>query len=63
MTYSPLGVGGLSGVYTPGQPPPAGTLTPPGAPENWAERPCERWHSFLVWRAMPVNENLTTHNE
>ena len=32
MTYSPLGVGGLSGVYTPGQPPPAGTLTPPGAP-------------------------------
>ncbi len=26
MTYSPLGVGLLSGVYTPGQPPPDGTL-------------------------------------
>ena len=26
MTYSPLGVGLLSGAYTPGQPPPAGTL-------------------------------------
>ena len=26
MTYSPLGVGLLSGVYTPGEPPPEGTL-------------------------------------
>ena len=34
MTYSPLGVGLLSGVYTPGQPPPEGTLYARGRAGN-----------------------------
>ena len=33
MTYSPLGVGLLSGVYTPGEPPPEGTLYARGRAE------------------------------
>ena len=39
MAYSPLAVGLLSGVYQPGQPPPAGSL--------WAGRPRERFEQMM----------------
>jgi aryl-alcohol dehydrogenase-like predicted oxidoreductase len=46
MAYSPLKAGLLSGVYTPGQPPPPGSL--------WDQRPDEDYSSALPPSAAPL---------
>ena len=48
MTYSPLGVGLLSGVYTPGQPPPEGTLYASGRAGNLEKHLNEAAHRTLA---------------
>jgi aryl-alcohol dehydrogenase-like predicted oxidoreductase len=46
MAYSPLRAGLLSGTYTPGEPPPPGSL--------WETRPDEDYHSALPPSAAPL---------
>lgn len=46
MAYSPLRAGLLSGTYTPGEPPPPGSL--------WKARPDEDYHSALPPSAVPL---------
>jgi aryl-alcohol dehydrogenase-like predicted oxidoreductase len=53
MAYSPLAVGLLSGVYQPGQPPPADSL--------WAGRPRERYEEMMQGQVGEVIRTLQQH--